>query len=664
MKWVEVDTKVKGYGRDIIYAKDMFWLAHYEPSGIAYSSDLKKWIDIKLDDSKFKLTNLAYGNDLFMASGMSGSEDKTYIAMSKDGINWNYKQLDIQTTSKLSLNINSCKFINNRFIFIAGFSSYNTLTNIRTNTILIYETLDGQNITIHKYVHQTIGDLKYGIMDIDYNNNLYVLVGENGFIITSPDLKSWTVRNSTVNCKLVGIAYGKNMFVITGANGTILTSENGVNWYKQKSNTASYLIRSRYGNGTFVAVGYNGTILTSINGIDWIEEQDNFVRTVMYGVVFANNYYVISAGRYSSTGTIPITYSQISRELTYSNDESLYIFDKKLNFLGVIDQFISLRWRRKYYEAGEFELIVAPYQNNINLLSKKDNIIIRQDYNEAALIDTVEFNDDGNNVQLKVSGNFLSYLTKRRIIRKIINFKGNIIEGQKQLLREMTALTDDFEIEPTSIDSNYVEFQCSYKNVYEYLCKLSKLSNVGFRIVPNIENKVYRFENFVGLNRSSQQSLNERYVFSTVHNNLEKSNYIDTLIDKCNYVLVGGVGEGTSRTLVEVKNGDHEGFDLFETFLDAKNESNNNLSSSEYKNVLETRGKEKLNDETKNIEFTAISNDYRTKWDLGDIVDVEIVDWNIKETLRITEVEETIENGKRAVYPTFGQPLAEKIELD
>lgn len=110
MKWVEVDTKVKGYGRDIIYANEMFWLAHYNPNGIAYSNDLKKWIDIKLDDSKFELSNLAYGNGIFIANGSSGTENKTYIAISEDGINWNYKQLDIQTTSKLSLNINSCKF--------------------------------------------------------------------------------------------------------------------------------------------------------------------------------------------------------------------------------------------------------------------------------------------------------------------------------------------------------------------------------------------------------------------------------------------------------------------------------------------------------------------------------------------------------------------------
>lgn len=662
MKWVDVDTNVKGYGQDIIYANEMFWLAHYDPCGIAYSNDLKNWTDIKLDSSKISQTkSLAFGNSKFMITGNANDGSNTYIAISDDGINWNYN--NINTGKDFSMTSNSCRFINNRFVFITGWYNYNIVTGIRNYTIIqIYETIDGNNITKHEFRYD--GPDNIDSMDIAYGNGLYVIVGCTGTIIISKDLKNWTKVNSGVTDKLVGVIYGRNMFVVTGANGTILTSVDGINWTKQKSNTTSYLIRSRYGNGTFITVGYNGTILTSINGIDWVEEQDNFVRTVMYGVVFANNYYVVSAGRYSSTGTIPITYSQISRELTYSNDESLYVFDKELNFLGVVDQFISLRWRRKYYEAGEFELVVAPYQNNINLLSKKDNIIIRQDYNEAALIDTIEFNDDGNNVQLKVSGNFLSYLTKRRIIRKIINFKGSIIEGQKQLLREMTALTDDFEIEPTSIDSDYVEFQCSYKNVYEYLCKLSKLSNVGFRIVPNIENKVYRFENFTGLNRSSQQSLNERYVFSTTHNNLEKSTYTDTLVDKCNYVLVGGTGEGTSRTLVEVKNGDYEGFDLFETFLDAKNESNNNLSSTEYENVLETRGKEKLSDETKSIEFTAISNDYRTKWDLGDIVDVEIVDWNIKETLRITEVEETIENGTKSVYPTFGQPLAEKIELD
>ena len=35
---------------------------------------------------------------------------------------------------------------------------------------------------------------------------------------------------------------------------------------------------------------------------------------------------------------------------------NLYIYDKNLNFIGVMDDFISLRWRRKYFESGEFEI--------------------------------------------------------------------------------------------------------------------------------------------------------------------------------------------------------------------------------------------------------------------------------------------------------------------
>ena len=34
----------------------------------------------------------------------------------------------------------------------------------------------------------------------------------------------------------------------------------------------------------------------------------------------------------------------------------LNVYDRDLNFLGVIDSYSSLRWRRKYFEAGEFEL--------------------------------------------------------------------------------------------------------------------------------------------------------------------------------------------------------------------------------------------------------------------------------------------------------------------
>ena len=95
MEWKSVDTKIVGWGRDIIYANEKFWLAHYLPSGIASSSDLENWRDVQLDESKFECWNLAYGNGKFIAKGGSGKENKTYIAISNDGIDWNYKIVDL-----------------------------------------------------------------------------------------------------------------------------------------------------------------------------------------------------------------------------------------------------------------------------------------------------------------------------------------------------------------------------------------------------------------------------------------------------------------------------------------------------------------------------------------------------------------------------------------
>ena len=50
--------------------------------------------------------------------------------------------------------------------------------------------------------------------------------------------------------------------------------------------------------------------------------------------------------------------------------------------------------------------------------------------------------------------------------------------------------------------------------------------------------------------------------------------------------------------------------------------------------------------------------DYKTKWDLGDIVNIKKEKWGIYTTYRIIEVEETIEDGKKTIYPTFGSPLS------
>lgn len=340
----------------------------------------------------------------------------------------------------------------------------------------------------------------------------------------------------------------------------------------------------------------------------------------------------------------------------------IYVYDKDLNFIGIIDFFSSLRWRRKYYDYGEFELHI-PINEQTNKdqakkFLKKDNIIIREDAIEAGIIESIKISDDGKKVEAIVIGRFLSSILTRRIVKKRINFSGKILDGERKILSEMTPFSN-LEIKTTAIESNPIVFQCTYKNVGDYLLKLSKTSTIAHRIVPDLKRKKYIYENYQGLDRTETQSLNLRYDFSEDKGNIEKADYTYDSKAERNSVLVGGMGEGNARILVEVSTGNYSDFDLRETFFDAKSESNSGLTTSEYNEILKTIGKENLADPVESMEVTSYAADYKTGWDLGDIVNAKKESWGKSLKKRIVEVEEIIENSNQKIYTTFGDPLAE-----
>ncbi len=333
------------------------------------------------------------------------------------------------------------------------------------------------------------------------------------------------------------------------------------------------------------------------------------------------------------------------------------VYDKNLNFIGIIDSFSSLRWRRKYYDYGEFELHL-PINNQTKKFLTRDNIIIREDAIEAGIIESIKISDDSKKVEAIIIGRFLSSILTRRIVKKRINFSGKILNGERKILSEMTPFSK-LEIKTTTIESNSIVFQCTYKNVGDYLLKLSKTSTIAHRIIPDLKRKKYIYENYQGLDRTEAQSLNSRYEFSEDKGNIEKADYTYDSKSEKNYALVGGQGEGDARILVEVSSGNYSDFDLRETFVDAKSESNTDLTTSQYIEVLKTKGKENLSDPIESMEVTAYSTDYKIDWDLGDIVDIKKESWEKSLKKRIVEIEETIENSNQSIYATFGDPLAE-----
>ena len=74
---------------------------------------------------------------------------------------------------------------------------------------------------------------------------------------------------------------------------------------------------------------------------------------------------------------------------------------------------------------------------------------------------------------------------------------------------------------------------------------------------------------------------------------------------------------------------------------------------------MKTKGRENLSDPVESMEVTAYATDYKTGWDLGDIVNTKKESWGKFLKKRIVEIEETIENSNQKIFATFGDPLAE-----
>jgi hypothetical protein len=137
---------------------------------------------------------------------------------------------------------------------------------------------------------------------ITYGAGLFVAVGDNGVVVTSPDGVTWTARASGITYPLRGVAFGNSTYVAVGMSGNILTSPDGSSWTARNSSITDNLFGIVYGNGIFVAVGgkanpltggFSRTILTSPDGITWtIRLSDQTVSVVPAGIFYGNATFV------------------------------------------------------------------------------------------------------------------------------------------------------------------------------------------------------------------------------------------------------------------------------------------------------------------------------------------------------------------------------------
>ena len=114
-------------------------------------------------------------------------------------------------------------------------------------------------------------------------------------------------------------------------------------------------------------------------------------------------------------------------DLVYIHDENT------LEKIGLIDDFTSFVWNNKYYESGDFEIIVPLNVHNLNLL-KRNRFITRPELKEIAIIETVSAYSQNDTEEIKITGTMAQSLLSRRVIWDSVLVNGATIPQLRALI--------------------------------------------------------------------------------------------------------------------------------------------------------------------------------------------------------------------------------------
>jgi hypothetical protein len=96
--------------------------------------------------------------------------------------------------------------------------------------------------------------------DIIYADNTFVVVGDTGTLLTSPNAIVWTEQTSGTSNNINTLVYNGDLILYAGNSGTLRSSKNFTNWTLRNSGTTQNINSSLYNNSSFILVGNSGTI--------------------------------------------------------------------------------------------------------------------------------------------------------------------------------------------------------------------------------------------------------------------------------------------------------------------------------------------------------------------------------------------------------------------
>lgn len=342
----------------------------------------------------------------------------------------------------------------------------------------------------------------------------------------------------------------------------------------------------------------------------------------------------------------------------------LYVYDKSISLIDVVDDAESVIWTNRYNKAGDFEIYIRARTDLISTFAI-GNYVLRSDDDMCGIVEKIQLTTDVENGDyFTITGRDAKSILSRRVIWQQTILDSTVEDGIYKLLNEniisptkTTRKINNFIIGDRLNLTETIKQQFTGDNLLDTVSSICESFGLGFKVVLNVSTKQFVFSLYQGVNRSNNQSTVPRVIFSTDFENIASTSYSYNDQTYKNVALVAGEGEGNARKMQAV--GDSSGLERYELFVDARDISSNDgeISTTDYTNQLIQRGTEKLaeNSVTETFEGELITNlqyVYKTDYFCGDIVTITN-EYGITGDARIIEIIESFGVDGYKIVPTF-----------
>lgn len=347
--------------------------------------------------------------------------------------------------------------------------------------------------------------------------------------------------------------------------------------------------------------------------------------------------------------------------------KALHIMDTKLNLLGEMTQYTSLRIKRLFSGVGDFQLEL-PMHHPMSKKLSRDRILYPVGFPERAVIIEDMAQEEGKD-KLIVKGYPLSGVLKRRICvpptaASAASYGYDRVTGDAETVMKHYIRNNVTEPESEARRIGCIELEANahrgrsdvawsarFEDLDAVLTQIGAYTDAGFDIVPDFEKNrlVARF--LPGRDLTGADGLH-RVTFAAGMGNVLSATYSESARRHRNAAVVAGAGEDENRLIL--LHGTAADLERRETYIDGGSESDPAQLRFKAEHMLADKPLEQTI--RAQVKETAACR-YGVHWDLGDKVNV--IHGKRMMRTRIAQVQESHEPGKEMkITVAFGDPPA------